>query len=44
LIKRITSAVDDKNKTFKERVGSRYTLKGQGENIVDTLEQLPDEL
>ena len=44
LIKQINEAVDDNNTKFRDRDLSKFTFRNHEENIMDTLEHLPDEL
>jgi hypothetical protein len=44
LIQRINATVDEDNVTFRNRWGSTFSYKGRRENIMDTLDHLPEEL
>ena len=44
LIQRINATVDEDNVTFRNRWGSTFRYKGHRENIMDTLDHLPEEL
>jgi hypothetical protein len=44
LIQQLNETKDEQNTVFRDRYGARFTYDGKGENIMDILNNLPEEL